>query len=104
MQKHILTIGLNDKDTKQQKYDIITSYKLIENVLREHTTGYTIYQTNGGYKHDDGEFVQEISLRVELMFIEKEKVIEIANIIKSPIVLNQETIAYEIVTSNSELI
>lgn len=104
MQKHILTIGLNDKDTKQQKYDIVTCYKLVENVLKENTNGYTIYQTNGGYKHDNGEFVQEISLRVELMFIEKEKVIEIANIIKSPIVLNQETIAYEIVTSNSELI
>ena len=104
MQKHILTIGLNDKDTKQQKYDIITCYKLVENVLRQHTDGYTIYQTNGGYKHDNGEFVQEISLRVELMFIEKKKVIEIANIIKSPIVLNQESIAYEIVTSNSELI
>ena len=64
--KHILTIGLNDQHTKTQKYDTITAYKMIENILTEYTTGYTIYETYGGYKHDDGTFISEKSIRVEL--------------------------------------
>ena len=43
--KHILTIGLNDQHTKTQKYDTITAYKMIENILTEYTTGYTMYET-----------------------------------------------------------
>ena len=100
--KHILTIGLNDQHTKTQKYDTITAYKMIENILTEYTTGYTMYETNGGYKHDDGTFVSEKSIRVELMFISQKIVLNIANKIKET--LNQETIAYETITSNSQLI
>lgn len=104
MTKYILTIGLNDKDTKHQKYDIITSYQIIENILKQYTDGYTIYQTNGGYKHNDATFIQEISIRVELMFIDELTVRIIANKIKEPTALNQETIAFEKVECNSELI
>ena len=104
MQKFILTIGLNDKDTKQQKYDIITCYKLVENVLKEYTDGYTIYETKGGYKHDSGEFVQETSLRVELLFTTELQVRLIANKIKAPECLNQESIAFETITTNSVLL
>ena len=100
--KHILTIGLNDQHTKTQKYDTITAYKMIENILTEYTTGYTIYETYGGYKHDDGTFISEKSIRVELMFISETLVFIIANKIKET--LNQETIAYETITSNSQLI
>lgn len=100
--KHILTIGLNDQHTKTQKYDTITAYKMIENILTEYTTGYTMYETNGGYKHDDGTFISEKSIRVELMFISETLVFIIANKIKET--LNQETIAYETITTNSQLI
>lgn len=100
--KHILTIGLNDKDTYTQKYDIITAYKLIENILKPRTNGYTMYETNGGYMHDNGTFISEKSIRVELMFISEIQVRIIANEIKTQ--LNQESIAYETITSNSQLI
>lgn len=102
MKKYILTIGLNDKDTKLQKFDTITAYKIVENLLKEHTTGYTIYETHGGYLHDDKTFVSELSLRVELMFITRKQIITIIKTLKQ--VLNQETIALEIVKSNSKLI
>ena len=100
--KHILTIGLNDQHTKTQKYDTITAYKMIENILTEYTTGYTMYEPHGGYKHEDGTFISEKSIRVELMFISQALVFVIANKIKET--LNQETIAYETITSNSQLI
>lgn len=100
--RHILTIGLNDQHTKTQKYDTITAYKLIEDILTQYTEGYTLYETHGGYKHDDGTFISEKSIRVELMFISETLVFIIANKIKET--LNQETIAYETITSNSQLI
>lgn len=100
--KFILTIGLNDKDTKQQKYDLITSYKLVEDICKNYVDGYTIYECKGGYKHDNGYFVTEISLRLELQFTTELTVKIIANEIKK--VLNQETIVFEKLTSNSILI
>ena len=102
MTKYILTIGLNDKDTYTQKYDTITAYKMIEQILAPRTNGYTMYETHGGYQHTDGTFISEKSIRVELMFISETQVLIIANEIKTA--LNQESIAYETITSNSKLI
>ena len=100
--KYILTIGLNDKDTYTQKYDTITAYKLVEDTLKTYTNGYTIYETKGGYKHDNGTFVQETSLRVELSFISETQVRVIALALKK--LLNQEAIVLETQKLNSELI
>lgn len=100
--KHILTIGLNDKDTYTQKFDTISAYKLIENILKPRTNGYTMYETHGGYQHENGTFISETSIRVELMFISEIQVLIIADLIKQQ--LNQESIAYETITSNSKLI
>lgn len=104
MKKFILTIGLNDKDTKTQRYDTITAYKMVENILQQYTDGYTMYQANGGYKHNDGTFTNEISLRVELLFVDELTCRIIANKIKSKDILNQESIALEIIDTNSQLI
>lgn len=103
MLKYQLTIGLNDKDTKMQKFDTITAYKLIEQVLKQYVSGYTIYECNGGYKHDNGTFVSEKSLRVELMFTNDKIVHKIVEDIKSPKMLNQESIAVEVIDTKSEL-
>ena len=100
--KYILTIGLNDKDTKQQKYDTITAYKLVEQITQKYVDGYTIYETKGGYKHDDGTYTYEQSLRLELMFTTELQVRLIANSIKTT--LNQESIALEILQTNTQLI
>lgn len=100
--KYILTIGLNDKDTYTQKYDTITAYKLVQSTLQDYTDGYTIYETKGGYKHTNGTFVSETSLRVELSFIAETQVRVIALAIKK--LLNQESIVLETQKLNSELI
>ena len=102
MKKFILTIGLNDKDTYTQKFDTITAYKMIEDTLKSYTNGYTIYETKGGYKHDNGTYITETSIRVELMFIEKTQVLIIAKQLKT--ILNQESIGYEEITSNQQYI
>ena len=104
MKKYILTIGLNDKDTKVQKFDTITAYKLIEQTLKQYTDGYTIYETHGGYKHDNGiDFVSEHSIRVELSIVTDIMVRTICNTIKAPTMLNQESILVEIYETQSAL-
>lgn len=102
MTKYILTIGLNDKDTYTQKYDTITAYKMIQNTLAQYTDGYTMYEAHGGYKHDNGTYINETSIRVELLFISEVQVRVIALALKQ--LLNQESIALEIQNTNSELI
>lgn len=102
MIKQVLTIGLLDKDTKQQKYDIITAYKLIEQECKNNALDYTIYEAQGSYTHDDGTRIHEPSLRVEFYFVSKERIFELAKELKK--ILNQETIAYECLQIESELI
>lgn len=101
MKKFNLTIGLNDKDTKTQLYDDITAYKIVENILKQYLDGYTILKAFGGYKHDDGTFTQENSLRVELLFTTALQVKIICDKIKQA--LNQESIAVETIEINSQL-
>lgn len=102
MTKHILTIGLNDKDTKKQELPTTTIHEIIKTILQEYTDGYTIYNTDGGYKHDDGTFINESSIRVELLFTPEMVVLLVANKIKQQ--LNQESIALETIETNSKLI
>lgn len=100
--KYILTIGLNDKDTKQQKYDTITAYKMIEQIALQYTDGTTITEQQGTYKHEDGTITHETSLALTLQFTNELTVKLIANEIKKA--LNQESIIFEKLTSNSILI
>lgn len=66
--KYILNVGLNDKDTKQQKIDSVEAYKVVENLLLNNgISGYTIYQGLGLYKHDSGEITRENTLIIELL-------------------------------------
>ena len=89
--RYTLNIGLNDKDTKVQKYDILTSYKLVEDILQEYTDGYTIYETHGGFRHEDKHFVQEKSLTV-LLYNTNDMMIKII-VDKIKDTLNQESVA-----------
>lgn len=94
MQKHILYIGLNDKDSKVQEINTIDAYKIVQNILIG--VGYdggNIQESTGFYRHESGEVVIEKSLRVELCFAEDKKTADAIKQIKQ--VLNQEAIILE---------
>lgn len=63
MEKFILYVGLNDKDTKTQKISTLEAYKIVNNIIMKYTDGATIYEANGLYKHEDGTVVIEKTLR-----------------------------------------
>lgn len=90
MTKYTLYIGLNDKDTKQQKIDTLEASKIVQNVLTDTTGGGTIYSATGVYKHDNGAVVIENTLRVELVAVALEAVRGAVETIKTA--LNQESI------------
>lgn len=101
IEKFTLYVGLNDKDSKVQEITTLEAYKIINNLLLAYTDGATIFEAVGIYKHDDGSFVTENTLRIELMFIEKSAVKEIVENIKK--ILNQESVAVQREVVESEL-
>lgn len=96
--KHVLYIGLNDKDSKVQE---ITTDKAKE-IISETFGDCTISDALGVYTHEDGTKVKEKSLRVELLFKADKEVIE--NVQKIKKLLNQETVGFEVQKVNSTLI
>ena len=101
MEKFTLYLGLNDKDRKVQLISTLEAYKVCMNVLKNYTNGATIFEANGLYKHDNGEFVIEKTLRIELLFINKKEVVELVEELKK--IFNQESIAVQEEKITSEL-
>lgn len=93
MEKYILYVGLNDKDTKTQKISTIDAYNITNNILLAHVEGATIQQANGIYRHQNGNFTTENTLIIELLFTDKQTVETIASELKR--ILNQESIAIQ---------
>lgn len=102
IEKFTLYIGLNDKDTKVQQISTLEAYKIIKNILLGYNVeGATIFEAMGIYKHDSGEYVTENTLRIEIMFVEKETIKKVVEDAKR--ILNQESIAVQRELIESEL-
>lgn len=93
MEKYTLYLGLNDKDKKQQLISTVEAYKICNNILLHYTNGATVFEANGIYKHDDGTFTIEKTLRIELLFVNQNTIDKIVNDLKQA--FNQESIAIQ---------
>lgn len=102
MKKHILYIGLNDKDSKQQEISTLDAYKIVFNAVKKYYDGATITESRGFYTHESGAVTFENSLVCSILFADDDKTRLLAEDLK--ILLNQETIALEIQDINSNLI
>jgi len=103
MTKFNLYIGLNDKITKKQEISTIEAYKVVTNIIASNeVTGFTIYEANGYYVHDDKSISIEKSLKIEIMFIDLEVIQNIIKDIKKA--LNQESIILQTEKIKSELV
>ena len=99
MNKSTLYIGLNDRVTKRQEISTLEAVKVIQNIVLEKTSGLTIYEADGIYKHDDGQIVIEKSLKVEIYDTLESVVLKIIGLLKSA--LNQESIILQKETVDS---
>ena len=102
MKKYTLYLGLNDKDTKTQLISTLESYKMVANILKSlNYDGATIFEAVGLYKHEDGTFVTESTLRIEILDFNKQGVNQLVETLKS--VFNQESVAVQQETITSTL-
>lgn len=99
--KFTLFVGLNDKDSKQQEINTVDAYKIISNMITAAFDGGTISEATGIYKHQDGTFTTETTLRIEILFVSTEQIKPFVAELKK--VLNQETIAIQREVIDSEL-
>lgn len=101
MNKFTLYLSLNDKDTKTQLINTVEAYKIACNLVMKSFEGATISEATGIYKHDDGTFVTESTLRIEILFAEEREIKSLVDILKK--VFNQESIAVQSEVVNSQL-
>lgn len=99
--KFTMFVGLNDKDSKQQEISTVDAYKIISNMIASIFDGGTISEATGIYKHQDGTFTTETTLRIEILFASVEQIRPFVAELKK--ILNQETIAVQKEVINSEL-
>lgn len=99
-QGHVYTIYiiLNDKETYQQSVATEIFTKLIKSTCLGYQVSYSTHLQEGGYIHENGEYIQEISAALTLIGIEREKV----NAIASDLCyfFNQESVLIEERTSS----
>ena len=88
--RYTIYVGLNDGDSKEQLYSTERFQKLLYMVCKNYKVSFSITTLEGGYFHDDGQFVQEKSLQTVLLGASEEAVDEISKDICA--FFNQESV------------
>lgn len=78
MKENKIYIGLNDQDTRQQRFDTEKYTKLLKKVCINYRVPFSISVSEGGYFHEDGAFTAETSLVMTLIDVPNETIEEIA--------------------------
>lgn len=78
MKKADIYVGLNDMDTKVQKFELSRYTSVLKNVCLNYHVPFSFSVIEGGYFHENGEYTQENSLKISFIGIEQETVEEIA--------------------------
>ena len=78
MNKTEIYIGLNDQETKVQKFETSRYMSLLKNVCISYRVPFSISLIDGGYIHEDGTYTEEKTLVLSLIDIEENTVNEIA--------------------------
>ena len=60
-------VGLNDSETRKQKFDTGKYLDLLKKVCKNYHVAFSVHVEEGGYFHDDGEYTEECSLVLELI-------------------------------------
>lgn len=93
VEKYTLYIGLNDKDTYQQKFSIEEAEELVTEIILKHADGFTRFVGKGAYKDNQGVVTYENSLIYEFLYVTEEQITQIMDEVL--IALNQNSILVE---------
>ena len=78
MKETKIYVGLNDSITKKQKYDKEKYIRILKEVCFNYHAPFSFVIQEGGYFHEDGEYVEENSIVLSLVDVDKEVANEIA--------------------------
>ena len=78
MTEYRVYIGLNDAETKEQKFGTGRYLETLKEVCRGYKAAFSVDIEEGGYYHEDGEYTEETSLVLVLIDISRDKVQRIA--------------------------
>ena len=71
-------VGLNDAESREQKFDTQKYLGLLKNICRSHHVAFSVDIEEGGYFHEDGEYTEETSLILILINADRDLVQEIS--------------------------
>ena len=105
MEKLTISIGLLDKDSKTQLISNDKAMETVNSCFLSRLDAFTVYFAKGVYTHENGQQVQENTIRVEVVtFNDNDYNNTIQSIKEVKKALNQESILLEKQTINSYLI
>ena len=71
-------IGLNDAETREQKYETEKYLGILKKVCQSYHVAFSVDIEEGGYYHEDGTYTEETSLVLQLIAVERDIVRKIA--------------------------
>lgn len=71
-------IGLNDSETKHQKFDTSRYIELLKRVCVSYGTPFSFDVVSGGYIHDDGQYTEENTIVLTFIDVDQNIIDEIA--------------------------
>ena len=78
MNQATIYIGLNDSETKVQKFSTEKYVSVLKRVCQNYHRAFSVHELQGGYFHEDGTYTEETTLSLMLIDIPEDTVIEIA--------------------------
>ncbi len=78
MTQTTIYIGLNDSRTGVQKFDTEKYLSILKKVCHSYRLAFSVHRIEGGYFHENGDYVEETTLVLTLLDAQEETVMEIA--------------------------
>lgn len=95
-----LYVGLNDKDTKTQRYSSEYHMAQVRGIVFGNGIDCTLYNAQGVYTHHDGTIIKENTIVIEILDFGQadfnNAIKNLADELKT--ILNQESIGYSVIT------
>ncbi len=71
-------VGLNDSETMKQEYETARYIRVLKTVCNSYHVPFSFSLSQGGYMHEDGRYVEELTLVLSLIDVDNRIINEIA--------------------------
>lgn len=90
MKTYQIALGLNDRETKVQKYSTLEAYKIVTNLICAKFGGGSVFEGRGVYTHENGQIISETTLFIMIAGAERSAVMAFCAELRE--MFNQESV------------